>query len=89
MALADFTQLQISANEDEEETTLLAVESTWSLGSHPLSRDWNGTRSFPVPSCCKKDSTPWECVRKTGKAEDRFCAHCLVNWIPQVSVLST
>ena len=89
MVLADFTQLQISANEDEKEMTLLAVESTWSLGSHHLSRDWNGTRSFPVPSCCKKDSTPWECVRKTGQAEDRCCAHCLVNWIPQVSVLST
>lgn len=89
MALADFTQLQISASEDEKETTLLAVESTWSLGSHSLRRDWDGTHSFPAPSCRKKDSTPRECVRKTGQAEDRRCARCLVNWIPQINVLST
>lgn len=54
MALADFIQLQISANEDKKETTLLTVESTWSLGSHHCSRDWKETHSFPAPSCCKK-----------------------------------
>lgn len=70
MALVDFIQLQISANEDKKETALLPVESPWSLGSHPLSRDGNETRSFPAPSCCEKDSTPRECVRKTGQAED-------------------
>lgn len=79
-ALADFIQLQISPNE----TTLLTVESTWHPGSHHLSRHWNETHSFPAPSCCKKDSMPQECGRKTGQAEGRRCAHCLVNWIAQV-----
>lgn len=35
MALADFIQLQTAANVDKKETTLLTVESTWSLGWPP------------------------------------------------------